>query len=217
MKTRGTIWQYLAGTLLLAGMLLGCGDSNISDVKPPDPVSYEPDTTGGLSMGLFEETKAARAKAGDTVAIPHETLLEILPLGIKGFTLETDKASTFVTQNFTFSEASRVFYNDQEHYIELVAGDYVANPDFIEVMLQRYNLSQDVEIQGVRDVKMDLDPRGDKDQFFAWGSFNAARRTANVNISINFRYVVSLSMTDVDDLPSKTQIQEWLKLELLPS
>lgn len=216
MQTPRIIWQCFAGMLLLGSILIGCGDANIREVKAPDPVSYEPDTTGGLDMEMFEQTKIQRAKSGDTIAIAHEILLAVLPDSIAGFKLETDKAATFVTQNFTFSEASRVFYNEQEHYIELVAGDYIANPDFIEVMLRRYNLAQDVEIQGLRDIKMNLDPVGLKEHFFAWGSHNVARRTAHINVGVDFRYVISLSMTDVDALPSNGQIQGWLKLDLLP-
>ena len=130
--------------------------------------------------------------------------------------LESDQASTFTTQNFTFSEASKVFYNKEEAFIELVAGDYVANPDFIEVQLQRFNLSQDVEIQGVTDVKLDLDPAGVKSQFFAWGSYNPVKKLALVNIGINYRYIISISMTGADSLPGKGTIQSWVTPNSLP-
>ena len=204
--------------IAISFLLFSCGPSEVEKVEVPDEVniSYDPDTTGKLPLAIFEEVRDQRHKDGDTVAISHEILQKVLTGAIKDYKLESDKATTFTTQNFTFSEASKVFYNEQEDYIELVAGDYVANPDFIEVQLQRFNLSQDVVIQGVRDVKLDLSPVGKADQFFAWGSFNPNKELALVNIGVNFRYIISISLTGAEGLPAKETIENWLNLSLLP-
>ncbi len=210
--------QPLGLAFFLALFLFACGPSEVEQVEVPDDpeVTYNPDTTGKMPLAIFEEVRTQRQKAGDTIAISHELLQKVLIREIPDYILESDKASTFTTQNFTFSEASKVFYNDQEDYIELVAGDYVANPDFIEVQLQRFNLSQDVEIQGVTDVKLDLSPFGKADQFFAWGSYNPRKRQALVNIGVNFRYIISISLTGVDAIPNKETIESWLNMSVLP-
>lgn len=210
--------QLLSWTLVLSFLLFSCGASEIEKVEVPfsQKETYEPDTTGKLPLAAFEEIRTQRLKSGDTIAISHEVLEKVLTSSISDYTLESDQASTFATQNFTFSEASKVFYNASENYIELVAGDYVANPDFIEVQLQRFNLSQDVEIQGVRDVKLDLSPVGKADQFFAWGSYNENKQLALVNIGVNYRYIISISLTGVNGIPEKETIEKWLNLGLLP-
>lgn len=210
--------QTLSWTCGLLFLLCSCGASEIEKVEVPfsKKETYEPDTTGKLPLAAFEEVREERLKSGDTVAISHEVLQKVLTSLISDYTLESDQASTFATQNFTFAEASKVFYNAEENYIELVAGDYVANPDFIEVQLQRFNLSQDVEIQGVKDVKLDLTPVGKPDQFFAWGSYNENKKLALVNIGVNYRYIISISLTGASEIPGKETIEGWLDLGLLP-
>ena len=167
-------------------------------------------------MDSFSVVVEARQKSGDTIAISHEILQNALTSEIGGYVLESNQASTFTTQNFTFSEASKVFYNKKEDFIELVAGDYVANPDFIEVQLQRFNLSQNVEIQGVTDMKLDLDPVGEENQFFAWGSYNPNKQLALVNVGINYRYIISISLTGATGVPSTETIESWINLSVLP-
>ena len=169
-----------------------------------------------IPLESFSEVWERRVANGDTVAISHDILKKCITSTIDGYVLESDQATTFTTQNFTFSEASKVFYNQEEDFIEVVAGDYVANPDFIEVQLRRFNLAQDVEIQGVTDRKVDLTPVGEAGQFFAWASYNPVKQLALVNVGVNYRYIISISMTGAKGIPENETIERWLNLSELP-
>ena len=203
---------------MLCLILVGCGASEVEKVDDPNDtlVTYEPDTTGMIPLESFSEVRDRRVASGDTVAISHKILQKCITGEIDGYILESDQATTFTTQNFTFSEASKVFYNQEEDFIEVVAGDYVANPDFIEVQLRRFNLAQDVEIQGVTDRKLPLTTVGEAGQFFAWGSYNPVKQLALVNVGVNYRYIISISMTGATGIPDKETIEKWLILSELP-
>ena len=142
----------------------------------------------------------------------REVLQRMLVADIAGYKLQINEANTFSTKAFTFSEATKVFYNAEEQYIELNAGDYVANPDFFEVNLQRYNLAQGVEVQGVIDEKRsvaDFFPSEAADAF-SWSSFNKRKRIAWVYIGIDYRYFITIEATGQDGFLDLEAVRSWL-------
>ena len=211
--------QYFGAFLIMACLVFSCGETK-PDVKLPAPLEVpevNPDTSGGKSTADFEAHVKARIEKGDTIAIAHEKLQNMLIDSIAGYQLEINKASTFETRLFTFSEASKVFYNDEEQYIELTAGDYVANPDFFRVNLQRYNLAQGVEISGMEDRKVadaGFAPNQAKD-FFAWSAYNSRKRQAWIYIGIDERYFVTIEATDQADFLDIEKVKSWLNWNAL--
>jgi hypothetical protein len=203
------IWILLAGSVFFPA----CGGDG-KDVKVPRqeidmPV---PDTSGLKGFEGFDAAVADRENAGDTIAIDHKLLQALLTDTIPGHDLEINKSSTFKTNDFAFSEATKVFYNSEENYTELTAGDYVSNPEFFKVNIQRYNIAQDVEINGIRDKKLDvpgLRPEEASD-FFTWSSYNSRKRLAWVFIGVNFRYFVTIEATNQDGFIDLERVKGWL-------
>lgn len=205
----------LALVLALSLCLGGCGDASEEQLQAPEfepdgyPIKVEaPDTSRKKDTADFEQFVEERKQSGDTVAIPHQRLANMLPNLIPGYELDIDKAATFETNRFTFSEATRVFYNDKNEYIEFIAGDYVDDPDFFRVNLLRYNLAQDVTIVGVKEKKeiaSRLSPRGAKD-FFVWSLFNDNRGLYRLYIGMNYRYFVTI---EVSGLASRPPVEEY--------
>lgn len=204
--------SYFFTLVLLLG-ISSCGESP-AEVKIPEleiPV-VNPDTSGGKSTADFELHIKERIEKGDTSVIAPERFGALLTDTIEGYTLEFDKASKFETSLFTFSEATKVFYNENEQYIELTAGDYVRNPDFFRVNLQRYNLAQGVEISGLQDLKIKpsgFAPEKAKD-FFAWASFNSRKRLAWIYVGLDERYFITIEATDQDDFLDIAKVKTWL-------
>ena len=209
-KWRGTL---LAGLIITA--LSSCGESVVRQVEIPTSTLTEelPDTSGQKDPKKFAEAIKIRERQGDTIAIDHEKLENLLPNTIAEYTLDISKSSTFETRNYTFSEATKVFYNREEDYIEFIAGDYVADPDFFKVNLQRYNLAQGVEIEGIREEKRivsGLVP-GNVQDYFTWSLYNSQQKIARVYLGIDYRYFVTIEATGLDDFLDLEKVKSWLK------
>lgn len=175
-------------------------ESPISDAIP------EKDTA------VFEAEIAARMAAADTVAIAHERLERVFPEQIAGYAVDVDKASTFATNRFAFSEAIRVFYDEREEYIELIIGDYVADPDFFRANLQRYNEAGGREIDGVIEEKIsgaNWTPAWASD-FFAWRLYNRPRRLARFYVGIDRRYFLTVEASGRDAPLAVEEIRNWV-------
>lgn len=210
---------HILGVLLPICLLLtawGCGGGDFGQVETPKDkaLSFEPDTSRSISLERLEEWRDKRAAAGDTFAVAPGVLDAALTKSIPGYELEIDEAETFETQSFTFSEATKVFYDAKGDYVELIAGDYVANPEFFEVALQRFNLAQDVELDGLRDKKLPYECSGG--QFcFAWESYSSPRRLAQANFVIGFRFFVSVSSTGREGFIPMEELMGWMDLSAL--
>jgi hypothetical protein len=205
---------WLAGWALLTVVACNKGP----DVKTPvsDVPVVQPDTTGNISLAAFEAHVAARTPA-DTAVADHRRLLAMLTDSIAGYVLEVNEAETYHAPLFTFAEASKVFYNADQDYVELTVGDYVRNPDFFRVNIQRYNLAVGVEISGVKDEKCldaSLRPAGAK-AFFAWASYNSRKRRAWFYMGINERYFVTIEATAQAGMIDAEQVKSWISCEQL--
>jgi hypothetical protein len=207
------IWM-LAGVSLLC--MAACREpQHVEEPSAMVPV-VSPDTTNMKSLAEFDAHVAQRAPA-DTGVIGHARLQAMLTDSIAGYVREVNEAETFHAPQFTFAEASKVFYNLNGDYIELTAGDYVANPDFFRVNIQRYNLAMGVEISGVKDEKrLDaaLRPAGAKD-FFAWASYNNRKHLAWVFLGIDERYFVTIEATSEPGYIDVARVMEWVRWDAL--
>ncbi len=205
--------------LMVFGTLSSSGCKEGPSVKTPetDLTEVQPDTTNAKSLTDFEAHIAQRSAQNDTAIIDHRKLQSLLIDSIAGYLLEVNEASTFHAPLFTFAEASKVFYNDDQDYIELTAGDYIRNPDFFRVNIQRYNLAMGVEIAGVRDEKR-LDeafkPTAARD-FFVWASFNSRKHLAWVFIGIDERYFVTIEATAQPGYLDMLRVQSWIKWDAI--
>ncbi len=190
----------------------GCNDG--PQVQTPDMgvTVVQPDTSHTKSLVAFEARVADRFAKNDTAIVDHQKLLHLITDSIPGYKLEVNESKTFHAPLFTFAEASKVFYNSEEDYIEFTAGDYVTNPDFFRVNIQRYNLAVGVEISGVKDEKRldpELQPAEAKD-FFVWASYNNRKHIAWVYIGIDERYFVTIEATAQDSFLDMERVKQWL-------
>lgn len=211
--------SFLAMFLGLA-ILAGCSEkSEKVPLKTPESLISEvnPDTSYTKSMEAFEAYIDGRAQRGDTHAISHENLQAMITDSIRGYVLDIDKASTFKTKRMTFSEATKVFYNGENEYVEIIAGDYVANPDFFRANIRTYNLAQGVEVDDVTDAKRmvpDFYPDTVED-FFSWSSYNGKKRVARAYFGMDYRFFVTVEATDQDSFLDLNRVKEWLEWNLL--
>jgi hypothetical protein len=174
-----------------------------------------PDTTGAKSMQAFEAHIQARRATGDTTLTDHMRLRNALTDSIPGYTSALNSSDQFSSGNFTFTEASKEFYNASEDYIALTLGDYVRNPDFFRVNLRRHNLAQGVEIGGVKDEKRKADglkPTAATD-FFSWSSYNARKRLAWVYVGVNERYFLTVEASGQDGFLDLERVKAWVDWE----
>ena len=142
----------------------------------------------------FEAEVERRRAAADTIAVNHDSLALIIPDSMPGYIKDVDKATTFETKRFVFSEAIRVFYDDNEDYLEFIVGDYVADPDFFQANIQRYNEAKGEIIDGVQEKKIAAGvhrPAGATD-FFAWSLYNEEKQMARVYLGVNYRFFVTV-------------------------
>jgi hypothetical protein len=205
----------------LALVWAGCGDASVEQLNIPEftPKIEQADTSNQKESVDFEQFVADRKQRGDTIAIPHERLAAMLPDIIPGYQLDIDKAATFETNRFTFSEATRVFYNDKNEYIEFIAGDYVDDPDFFKVNLLRYNLAQDITIVGVKEKKeigAGIRPK-DAVDFFAWSLFNDNRGLYRLYLGLDYRYFVTIEVSGLAKRPPIEDFGRMLVWEKLRS
>lgn len=199
--------------LVMLGLFwVGCGGNGTTVQSPGDDIPAAPDTSGSKSLTAFEANVQARAAAGDTALADHKTLLAVLTDTIPGYKLEFRESNRFSSPLFSFSEANKVFYNAKEDYIELTLGDYLENPDFFRVNIQRYNLAQGVEISGVKDEKRKVEglrPENAQD-FFTWSSFNSRKNLSWVYIGLDERYFLTIEATGQQHFLDLTAVKGWL-------
>lgn len=206
---------------LLFGLgLTACGGGEYADVETPhntvDTIAV--DTLPSDVVDRYEEIVETRLAQGDTVAIAPKILQDMMVDSIPGWSKEIDRAETFVTRNFTFSEGTKVFYDPSgENYIEFIAGDYAANPDFFEVVLQRYQLASGFNLDGVTDRKLSVEAPAQAEAFIGWESFNANRRLAEIHFAYDYRYFVSVTATGKSDFLNAEQVSQWVDWTKLPN
>jgi hypothetical protein len=207
--------RSLPRTLCVAALccvLAGCG----SEPSLKTPVSrlddVRPDTTGSASLAHFRSVVATRTASGDSSLVSADRLLGLLTDTIAGYSLDISLADTLETPLATLIEAKRVFYNSQEAFVELIAGDYLRDPGFMEVNLLRYNLAQAVEVEGITDVKRvapGLLPEGIPN-CFSWSSYNKVQRLARVYIGVDYRYFLTIEATAQDGQLDLAKVVSWL-------
>ena len=205
------------GFVLLTAVVLGCGGEP-SLQEPASRLDDErPDTTGSASLTHCRETIARRKTDGDTALVSAARLLDVLTDTIVGYDLDISLADTLETPLATLIEAKRVFYNADEAFVELIAGDYSRDPGFMEVNLLRYNLAQGVEVEGVTDIKRrapGLTPPGIPNSF-CWSSFNKVQRIARVYIGVDYRYFFTIEATMQDAQLDLGKVAGWLDWEAM--
>lgn len=197
--------------------LLACGEAPAVQEPASRLANISPDTTGTASVAHFKQVMADRKAQGDTALMSKTRLLGILTDTIPGYALEISLADTLETPLATLVEAKRVFYSDEEAIIELIAGDYVRDPGFMEVNLLRFNLAQGVEVEGVTDVKCDapgLLPVGVPNSF-CWSSFNKVQRVARIYIGVDYRYFITIEATMQDAPLNLAKTAGWLNWKSL--
>lgn len=209
--------RLLHSASVLGLLLLGACE-RLPEVKTPatEPAPVRIDSSNMRALPDFEARIAARAARHDTAVIGHSRLQDALPDSIAGYRKQIDEAATFHALQFTFSEASKVFYNARQDYVEFTIGDYVQNPDFFRVSLQRYNLAMGVEISGIKDEKRPAfstvegvaAPEGD----FAWASYNSRKHVAWYYIGIGDRIFVTIEATGQEGFLDRVDVEEWLDL-----
>lgn len=210
-------WGWLWGVLALVAM--GCGSGEYAEVEEPTQEIPEMviDTLPADIFAAFDTLVGRRMAAGDTVAIDPERLRNLVPDSLSGYIREVDRAERFVTRTFTFSEGTKVFFEeDGNDYIEFIAGDYVANPDFFEVVLQRYQLANGYEIDGVTDQKLELEGPDRAEAFIGWETYNQNRQLAQIHFTYDYRFFVSVSATGQETFLNPDQVMGWVNWAELP-
>lgn len=214
----GGFRPYLAAVLMaVASLITACGGTEVDqkNILVPDTEDGAPEKPlPNIELEQLTEWTEIRSQAGDTFAKPPAVMERAILPQISGYKLEINEAETFETKRFTFSEATKVFYNEAGDYIEIIAGDYVDNPEFFEVALQRYNNAKGQQIEGLTDRKLEIDCGGDQ-PCFAWESHTPARNLAQVNIVMDFRYFISISSTGRDAFISEDDFSSWIDLPAL--
>lgn len=207
-----SIWMVA----MLAVVCYGC-DASVEQKVPQTAKVAVVDPVGAKSMDEFHELKAQRLAAGDTVAIPDTILKKLVGDELPGFDLEINKNATFTTRNFTFSEATKVFYDSAEDYREITAGDYVANPDFFEVIIDRFNQANGVESNRVLERRLAWRPDGlpEEIDFFGWETFNRQKQVAQANFGLDYRYFISVEGTGIADFFTEKQLKNLIQWEVL--
>jgi hypothetical protein len=203
---------HLSVFALLSAGLIGCGSEPALKVPVSRLDAVIPDTSGSASLNHYRATIAQRKSDGDTALISAERLLGVLTDTITGYKLDISLADTLETPLATLIEAKRVFYNGDEAFVELIAGDYVRDPGLMEINLLRYNLAQGVEVEGVTDLKRTasgLTPPGVPNSF-CWSSFNKVQRIARIYIGVDYRYFFTIEATMQDAQLDLGKVAGWL-------
>ena len=206
-------------SLLFALVLSACGGGEYADVETPyssvDTIAV--DTLPADVVDRYTGIIETRLAAGDTVAIAPKILQDLIVDSIPGWSKEIDRAETFVTRNFTFSEGTKVFYDPSgANYIEFIAGDYAANPDFFEVVLQRYQLASGFNLEGVTDRKLTVEGPSRAEAFIGWETYDENRRLAEIHFAYDYRYFVSVTATGKQDFLNAVQVNQWIDWTKLP-
>lgn len=205
-------WCWLVGVLCLWGCEVEVQDKTRREATAEQPAELP----GPRDLEAFRSLKEQRLAAGDTLAVSHDVLDELIGEELPGFVREIDKASTFTTQDFSFSEATKVFFDSLENYLSVVAGDYSANLDFIEVVLGRYNQA-DSSGGGLVERRLAWRPEeipAEMD-FFAWESLQPGKETALACFALDHRFFISVEETGTRDFISRAVIDDLLHWEVL--
>ena len=127
----------IAGSILLL-FFWACGDGSGSEtLEEPNFNDSIPqmDSSNRFDASAFAKIQEERSARGDTIPEVHTRLGQILPDSLPGFRADIDDGGTFQTRDFAFSEATRVYYDQDENYIEINVADYIADPDFFASVL----------------------------------------------------------------------------------
>ncbi|MCB9234697.1 MAG: hypothetical protein H6581_23800 [Bacteroidia bacterium] len=197
--------------LLLFTAFLACQPGQSApDTIPLDGPTFEPDTTYQTKLEIFEQIYAERAEKGDTVPVRHEKLAAALPKTLAGYDLEFDDGNSFITGDFAFSEASRVFYQDEDGkgYVEFNLSDYSSDPAFIRNLIQRYNIADGIEMEGAVDSR--LEPETGKT--LVWTHFEKERKFVRLEAGIDYRFHLRIEAS----LQENTDfiLECWKKVDL---
>jgi hypothetical protein len=196
----------------IAWLIAGCSDTPSVQAPSQEIPAVHPDTAGMKPLAGFEDRVQRRALALDTTLADHQALRMVLKNEIPGYRLESSESNRFASPLFSFAEANKVFFDAKDDYIELTLGDYVANPDFFRVNLQRYNLAQGVEIGGVKEEKRTVEglaPSWVK-EFFCWSSFNRRKQLAWVFMGMDDRYFLTIEASGQGDFLDLGKVKQWL-------
>lgn len=183
----------LAFCFLIALSACGPEERQPKDSIPMGGPTFEPDTTLRSNLDYFDSLYAQRAKSGDTIPGRHQKLVEMLPTELNGYSLEINEGNSFFTEDFSFSEATNVFYKDEEgeEYVAFQVGDYSADRRVMRNLLQRYNIADGVELEGVIEKRLP----GQGNRIFAWTHFNQETGFARLEAGIDYRIHVKIEAT----------------------
>lgn len=204
----------LGALLLFLAALWSCGGGDSSNLEEPGFYDSIPvkDTSLRFDASAFEDLIKKREARGDTVPRKHVQLRAILPDSLPGFKPDINEGGTFQTKDFAFSEATRVFYDANEEYIEINVADYIADYDFFASVLQRHDLANGMEIEGVLESRIPVN----HPEAFSWRSWNPEKRIARLYLGFDFRYFITLEQTggaDTRMLEGILQKMDWKSLK----
>lgn len=193
-------------------LLVSCKNDSHLDASGLKIPHYEvgSDTFKAPDLSGFRARVSERFAIGDTVPVSREKLEKLLPEEIEGYTLEIREGGKFNTKEYAFSEATYVFYNEGNEYLEITLADYVADTLFFENPLRRYHLIGGPEF-GNEEVKK-LEPPTPGMDGFGWVSYHAPSQAARLFFGLNYRYALNIEATGQTD--TKTVLDAWSSIPL---
>lgn len=206
--------QFLVGLFSLLLFLQGCGggeeqlqDRDVYDSLPPiDTVTYQ------LDLKDFHAARVARETRGDTHLLPHTRLIRSLPEKVAGYQLEIEDSATFTARRFSWGEAARVFYNEEEDYVEISVADYIHDPLFFETVLERHRLANGLIVDGVKEDRL---PTMENGMQFSWKSYTEPARVARAFMGIDYRYFVTIEATGQENTELVLDLLNQVRIEAL--
>lgn len=187
--------RHLPLALALLWLLWGCQQQGTLDAdsvkiphfEAPTDTFREPDLSG------FRARVSLRYSQGDTVPVSRADLEQLLPEEWDGYNLEIRDGGKFRTKEYAFSEATYVFYNDQNEYLEITLADYVADTLFFENPLRRYYLIGGPEFGNETVSKLEI-PHPEWNAF-GWIAYHPGTRNATLFMGLDYRFSLNIEAT----------------------
>lgn len=215
------ILQYFGWAICLLGTLgamNGCkqgGDLDADGVKIPH-FDLPTDTFREPDLSAFRTAVSKRYAHGDTVPVAREELEQLLPEEWEGYSLEIRDGGKFRTKEYAFSEATYVFYNDQNEYLEITLADYVSDTLFFENPLRRYHLIGGPDFGNETVTKLEV-PHPEWNAF-GWIAYHPVTHVATLFMGLEYRFALNIEATGqvgtqlVDEVFTRIPIENLYEL-----
>lgn len=184
----------IAGIAFALIFAAGCG-GEVTDKTVREPEIVEQPAP---DLSAFQAEVRERFASGDTIPVAHEKLELLLPDKIEGYTLDKRESDRFDTGEYAFSEATFVFYNDNNEYLEITLADYIADTLFFINPLNRYALIGTAQwgsgTARPLSAKDNLPPNA-----FGWVSHTPSNQMARAFVGIGYRYALNIEVAGQSD------------------